>query len=599
MTHSPLADPARPDETRRLAALSRYEVMGTPPEPAFDRIAELVGRLLNVPLAAIHLLGAEQGWFKAQVGSGWSGLPREVAACRYTILGDGVFVVPDLTADARFAGYPLLGGQRARAYIGAPLITPDGWRIGTLCAHDLRPRTFAAWEQTMLAELAAVVVDRLELRRTALEGGRGELARASQAAGDPLTGLLGRAAFSERARAVLRRARHSGTSAAALRLDLHGLARVRATHGPAAGDALLREVGRRLRGLPGAPDAAGHFGEGEFALLLPDLRGPHEAERFARRVLAALEEPADLGGVQVPPAASLGLSLYPHDAQDLGALLLAADAALEQARSRGGGGHLRFHTEGMHLAATRQTLRRERLARAIEAGDFRLHYQPQVELPSGRILGLEALLRWPQPGGGWAPPGDFIPLAEDTGLIVPLGQWALREACAQWARWAARGAPEWYVAVNVSPRQWEAGDFLPVVQRAVGEHGLPPGALILEITETMLLRAEPTDTLVRGLENLGVRLAVDDFGTGYSNLSRLAGLPFGQLKLDRSLVRLLGERHQGIVEAVTALGQHLGATVVGEGVETAAQAELLQRLGCRVGQGFYYGRPGPPEAFLE
>ncbi len=296
---------------------------------------------------------------------------------------------------------------------------------------------------------------------------------------------------------------------------------------------------------------------------------------------------------------SVGISLYPNDGQDAEALLLAADTAMYQAKATGKQQY-RFYAEEMTRAAQVKLHLRSQLSQAVETGQFELHYQPQVDLQNGMMIGMEALVRWREANGHLILPSAFIPLAEETGLIVPLGAWVLREACTQVGRWQTAGHRHLEVSVNVSVRQWEGAEFVPLVQQILLDTRFPPSQLVLEITESVLL-SEPraAQTQAERLASLGVRVALDDYGTGYSNLSQLQHLRIGQLKLDRSFVQPLpgGLREQALIQSALTLGHALNARVVAEGIETDAQLQMLRALACPVGQGYFLGRPVSAEEF--
>ncbi|ADV65808.1 putative bifunctional diguanylate cyclase/phosphodiesterase [Deinococcus maricopensis] len=586
------------NDAQRLAVLQRYHILDSLPEEEFDRITRLTQRLLNTPVVTINLIDVDRGWFKSRQGLTLTQIPRAHSICAYTILTHGVLSVPDLRADPRFRQYPLIRESGVRAYIGAPLITPDGYAIGTLCAHDVKPRTFTPEEQTLLADLAAIVMDELELRRNVLTWQRAEARTAHQAHHDALTGLPNRLLLKDRADLAFRHAHRRGTIAAMLVVDLDGFKTINDTYGHLVGDEVLRLTAERLRDALRAEDTVARFGGDEFVVLLSELRDPLNAARVAQQLLDAIEPPMHFEDHEVQLHASVGIALYPTDARSFEELLRAADTAMYGAK-RKGRAQVCFHTEAMSSAATDKLRFRQRFTAAIASGELRLHYQPQVDLRSGRVIGMEALLRWPQPDGSWVPPQQFIPLAEETGLIVPLGAWALREACAQLALWHAQGHHDWHVSVNVSVKQWSAPGFMSIVRDALTTSGVSPGHLILEVTESVLIWDVPgVRSVLNAIEALGVRVALDDFGTGYSNLSRLMHVHLSQLKVTPTLMAPVPEadRAARMMSSVISLGRQLSAAVVGEGVETELQRHTLLELGCEIGQGYLFGPPAPPEA---
>jgi diguanylate cyclase (GGDEF)-like protein len=409
---------------------------------------------------------------------------------------------------------------------------------------------------------------------------------------DSLTGLPNRARLRDRLAQELASLRRSGRSAALLLLDLDGFKAVNDTLGHGAGDALLQKVAARLRAQVRETDVAARLGGDEFAVLQTGDGQPTAATALAERLVAELSLPFEVDGQMVRIGASIGVALAPQDGDEPDQLLRHADLALYRAKADGRGTH-RFFEVGMdQRMRTRRTLELE-LRRGLAAGEFTLHYQPTIDLRSRRISGFEALLRWRHPERGLVSPGDFVPLAEETGLIVPLGEFALRRACADATGWP----PHLKVAVNLSPLQFGGAGPLAAVERALAESGLPPHRLEVEITETaMLADTELVIGTLRRLKALGVRIAMDDFGTGYSSLNYLRKFPFDRVKIDRSFISALDDPTGGaIVRAVTALCQTLGMETTAEGVESVEQLMALTGGGCDEAQGFLFSRPRPVE----
>ncbi|MDJ0388210.1 EAL domain-containing protein [Roseomonas sp. E05] len=412
---------------------------------------------------------------------------------------------------------------------------------------------------------------------------------------DSLTGLMNRDAFQDRLLQAWQGTRREDEALAVLLIDLDRFKPVNDTFGHASGDALLIAVARRLSGALRAGDVLARLGGDEFAILQTGTR-PEAAAALATRLLAQFATPFVLGSHQVEIGASIGIALGcpgepagPHD------LVQQADLAMYQAKRSGHAGFRFFTPELNEQLRERHALERD-LRRALQEGQFRLAYQPLVCLASGRVLGAEALLRWHRPGHGDIPPDRFIGLAEEIGLIGPLGAWVLQEACREAALWPAPIG----VAVNVSPLQFLLPDLDGTVKAALQRAGLAPERLELEITEGILLRDTP-DTLeaLGRLRNLGVRLAMDDFGTGYSSLGYLSRFAFDKIKIDRSFVRHLADdpKAKAVVRAVMGISQTLGIRAHAEGVESSEQAELLRQEGCEEVQGYLYGRPMSPDQF--
>ena len=391
----------------------------------------------------------------------------------------------------------------------------------------------------------------------------------------------------------LARACRDHSTVAVLRLDLESVKDVNATLGFRVGDRLLRDVVRRITGVIRATDTFARLGGDELALIQPQLRGPADAAALVAKILASLEASFDLDGQDLVIVPKLGIALFPQDGANADTLLKYANLALYRTKTEAGPQASFFEPTMNEQAQARLRLGQE-LRRALERNEFVLHYQPQLELATGQFIGVEALVRWNHPDRGLVLPGEFIPLAESNGMIRPLGEWIIREACQQARLWRERG---WNlsVAVNLSPAQLRKECLLPEIREALKQAGLDPARLELEITEGVLMQnmTQMGDGFLRGVTVGGIRLALDDFGTGYSSLAYLRHLPVTTIKIDRSFVRELGEDAdaEALVRAIVMLGHSLRKRVVAEGVENERQLALLRELGCEVAQGFYIARP--------
>jgi diguanylate cyclase (GGDEF)-like protein len=413
---------------------------------------------------------------------------------------------------------------------------------------------------------------------------------------DPLTGAATRVSFREHLHRTLARVRRHGERVAVLLLNLDRFKSVNETLGRPAGDLLLKQVAERLRACSRDTDTVARLGGDEFAIIQAALRTPEDASALALRIVNALQRPFDLDGHQVVIGASIGLSTAPGDGLDPDQLLSNADLALDRAKADGRNTYRFFEPEMNERAQARRQLELD-LRKALANGEFELHYQPLVSLETNEITGFEALIRWQHPERGMIPPGDFIPLAEETGLIVPIGEWVLARACSDAANWPGGVR----VAVNLSPAQFKSRSLVEAVHEALTKADLPASRLELEITESVLLISnEGTMAALHQLLDLGVHISMDDFGTGYSSLSYLRSFPFDKIKIDRSFVRDLGSHQDcaAIVRAVAGLGASLGMATTAEGVETQEQLEKLRAEGCTEVQGFLLSRPQPASEAL-
>ncbi|HTW43168.1 MAG TPA: EAL domain-containing protein [Solirubrobacteraceae bacterium] len=418
---------------------------------------------------------------------------------------------------------------------------------------------------------------------------------AHQAFHDPVTGLANRALFVESVRQAISRARREGRALGVMFLDIDDFKTINDSLGHGAGDATLIDVAKRLSASIRASDTAARFGGDEFVVLLEDLDSSDTATEVAERVLEDLRQPLTVAGKELVVRGSIGISILAESsATSADELIRDADAAMYIAKRDGKGGYRLFEPE-MHAGVLARLELRADLQRALENGQFELHYQPIIRLGDGRVAGMEALLRWHHPQRGLVVPGDFVPFAEETGLIVPIGRWVLREACQQAIAvqriWTQQ--PPLYICVNLSVRQLQHSDVIADVRDALDGSGLDAGLLMLEITESMLVE-DPDVAVVklRELRELGVRIAMDDFGTGYSSLSYLSRFPVDVIKMDRSFLRSDASKEAAdLSSAVVALGSSLSLEVVAEGIEYDEQLSRLRDLGCELGQGFHFAYP--------
>ena len=424
--------------------------------------------------------------------------------------------------------------------------------------------------------------------RTELQG-----ALSHQAAHDPLTGLANRRAFADRLAGLIA----AGQGAAILLVDLDDFKAVNDSHGHSVGDALLVQVAERLRSTLRDTDAAARLGGDEFAVLLKDCADEGSASDVARRLLDTLEAPFDVDGHMVFAHASIGIALTGGASTDADDLLRDADVAMYLAKGQGKG-RLEIYRPTMHADILQRIALRADLQEAIAGDQFVVHYQPIFTIDDGRPAGVEALVRWQHPDRGMIAPGEFIGLAEETGLIVPLGRWVLDEACRQLREWQGLhpSARSLSMTVNVSGVQLQHPAFVDHLRGAIRTSGIDPTSLVLELTESVLNDGDASVRVLETLKAIGVRIAIDDFGTGYSSLSYIGRFPVDILKIDRSFVTALGSstKEAALTATIIELAQNLDLETVAEGIEDAAQLSVLRRLGCRMGQGFFLARPLHP-----
>lgn len=433
---------------------------------------------------------------------------------------------------------------------------------------------------------------------------------------DNLTGLPNRDLFMEHAGRLLTATQRDGSKAAVLLLDLDRFKRINDSLGHSVGDELLKEVAARIancvrqsdliakpQNMDNLPYSLARPGGDEFMLLIRGLHRTGWVANFLKRLLAELAQPLMIGGHEIFVSASIGIALFPDDGAQQDTLLGFADTALGHAKEAGGG-CFRFYSKEMNERANERINLEARLNRAIENNELELYYQPQISLSNGQITGFEALLRWRPEGGNPVPPNDFIPIAEETSLILELGAWVLNRACTQLKTWQGQGYNLAPVAINLSARQFSEQDLVKMIEHEISAAGLQPALLELELTERVIMRnVEETRAKLQALKDIGVKLSVDDFGTGYSSMNYLKLFPLDVLKIDRSFVMDLGidSNDESIIRAIVALSKGLGLTTIAEGVETEQQREMLSSIGCDLMQGYLFSRPVPADeavAFL-
>lgn len=528
------------------------------------------------------------------------------ADLRFTYVSDGfgdrVGVVPRLIGQRHVFGRTLQAEPEAQAYYEACVSGHRPYRDFTYSV--LRPDGVRRWLRVSgqpVFDVAGVfrgyrgvgrdVTEIVEAQRRA-----DELARS-----DGLTGLPNRRQFMDELERSIGRAGRAGSPFALCFVDLDRFKGVNDTLGHHAGDEMLAAMARRLRAALRVSDLVARIGGDEFVVLVEDPAGDDDLEQLARKLLATLGEPMMLAGQEVQVTGSIGIARFPQDGDDAATLLRHADTAMYQAKDAGKN-RVEFYTPALADRAERLFALEAALRLAIARRELLLHFQPKVDIACGRIIGAEALLRWQHPSRGMVPPGEFIDLAEERGLIVPIGRWVIEAACQQMADWRAHGIPTVPIAINVSARQFGSNTLVDDIASALARHDLAPQMLEVEITESALM-ADPDRTrqALQRLHAMGLHISIDDFGTGYSSLSYLKRFPADQVKIDRAFIRGLPDDRDdiAITQAVIAMAHSLGLRVVAEGVETEAQLGLLRELQCDQAQGYLLGRPMPAEALAQ
>jgi diguanylate cyclase (GGDEF)-like protein len=593
-------------EIKRLQMLYQYQILDTLPEEHFDELTRLIAYICEVPIAAISLIDAQRQWYKSKLGFIASEEPRNITFCNHAILQHNVFIVPDTLEDIRFANNPfVIGAAQIRFYAGAPLFAPNNIALGTLCVLDHKPRKLCEEQIHALDVIAHQVITQLELRKnihalkTNVEKRKNsEKKLTHNVCHDSLTGMPNRVFFIDHLRnSFLKSQKNTNYLFAVLFLDLDRFKIVNDSLGHLVGDKLLISAANRLKSCLRDDDTLARLGGDEFVILLKNINRLDDAIEIASRIQDAIAAPFNFDELEVFTSLSIGIALSDPKYQNPEDILRDADTAMYRAKELGKEGKARYavFNEEMHRSAVKLMHLENDLRRAIERKEFNLYYQPIVCLKSGLLLGFEALIRWKHPKRGLLSPDEFIPIAEENGLIIPIGYWVISQACYQLGQWQKQYENyRLIVSVNLSSKQFLQIDLADRILSILQRNKLSPCHLKLEITETTLMtNTESALSLFTQLENLGIEISMDDFGTGYSSLSYLHKFPINTLKIDQSFISNLehGNENAKIISTILALSESLGFKAIAEGIETKQQLNVLLDLQCKYGQGYFFCEP--------
>ncbi|MFC5495958.1 putative bifunctional diguanylate cyclase/phosphodiesterase [Caenimonas terrae] len=579
----PLTAPLIPlDERQRLLELRDFGILDTEPDEDYDRLVQLATVLCGTPMGTLTFVDAGRQWYKSRVGVTVTQTPRDKAFCAHTILdSDRLLEVQDVALVPWFD--PQLYGQdgpAVRFYAGVPLKTREGSSIGTLCVMDEVPRSLSEGQRDALNKLAKAVSTQLNLRR--------QLRIATQT--DRLTGLPNWFHFE----AQFDASRPSKGIVAFVRLKT--VSQINSAHGFRVADALIKQTADRLRAFTDGGAFIGRIKRGLFILFFPDADPEEFSSATAPELTAVLQAPYSVNNLGLVCPINLGFAAFPRDGNSLDEVVNAADAALQMAIERDE--PVAFFDKSVDNVLSMHYRLEPQLREALHAGQFVNYYQPKIDLATGRIAGVEALIRWMHPQRGLVPPMEFVPALEATGLISEVGKQIIRRALADWTAWKDAGLPAPRIAVNVAAAQLRSDAFVQDLRGALEASGADGSALGVEVTESVLIgNMERAIEVLTEVRKLGVPVAIDDFGTGYSSLAYIVTLPIDEVKIDRAFVKKItaDPAYKGIVATCISLAHNLNLKVVAEGVEIEGQAAILRQLGCDQAQGFLYSPPVPAE----
>ncbi|WP_341937224.1 putative bifunctional diguanylate cyclase/phosphodiesterase [Marinimicrobium sp. C2-29] len=591
MNHTAYIPPEEPaHEEERLEELYGLALLDSKAERRFDRYTQLIADLFDFPVVLISLVDRDRQWFKSRLGWDLAEVPRDISFCGHALNQSSVMVVPDALEDPRFAGNPLVTGDPyIRFYAGAVVHGPSGQPLGTLCVIDRQPRHFDERQCDQLRQLADLVESEiahsydLQALRASVE---------FTAYYDPLTRLPNRRLLMDRLHQLLALADVKSLQVTVLLFNIAGLRLINQNLGTEGGDELLRQLGQRLTKHCPTGGTVARLQADELVMIFP-VREPKQREAVIRRIHLALGQSYTCRGRDHYLRVQVGASLFPDQGATAEQLIEQASAAI-RADHQGQPSAVRYFSRE-HSEALAERIKIEScLQKALIRNELYLLYQPIISLQSGEMIGVEALLRWDCPEMGLISPDRFIPMAEETGLILPIGRWVRNEACRQLRKW--RSDPDWDIpiAINVSPVELARPEFAPELLQKLNTEQLPAELLWIEITEFSLL--DDNSRVRQNLETLktrSIRVNIDDFGTGYSSLSYLGRLSVNSLKIDRSFIDGLPEDTGGatLTRTIISMANALGLGQVAEGVENRLQLEFLRLHHCQLGQGYLISRP--------
>ncbi|WP_428421790.1 EAL domain-containing protein [Methylibium sp.] len=580
-----------------LARFGQFALENPPLPELMSQAIEIVQQGLKVDLCRLLEAGSDDRTLVQVAGTGWSETwlrePCFDAAAetqdRFILGARESIVIGDFESQTRFQRSAILQAHGVRSAVEV-LVCGGGGAYGVIGAYSREPGCFSAENADFVQSVSNTLAATIERKNT-----EDRLTYLAQF--DPLTELPNRSMYLDRLGHTLIVAERDKLPVGVLFVDIDRFKNVNDTLGHAVGDLLLVEIAERLRCAVRPGDTVGRLGGDEFAVALAHLARPDDAALVAQKIVASLAAPFQLGVHEVYVSASIGIGVYPIDGREPDTLLKNADTAMYRAKESGRNAY-QFYMPQMNELALARMRAESQLRGALDRGEYLLHYQPKVRLATGEISGMEALLRWQPAGRGLVPPGDFIPILEDTGLILPVGEWVVATVCAQIARWRAEGLSPPPVAVNLSARQFRQKNLAAVIGDILASSKVDPGLLELELTESSLMSdSEAAVQALRDMKARGIRLSVDDFGTGYSSLAYLKRFPLDALKIDREFIRDVTTDADGatIALAIINLARSLKLKVVAEGVETEEQLNFLRAHGCDEMQGYYFSRPLPVE----